>query len=78
MTGGAEAARAIATPWGCDCRGDTIFLTVSDFAALFDTLSRMIYLTPLTRRLLALGLPLYRLMGRAGLAWAKIKAPVRF
>lgn len=76
LAGGSPAARAIARAWGYPSSGADIHLEVRDFNDLFSVLSRMIFLTPLTRRLLPLILPLYGLMGKIGLTWAKIKAPV--
>lgn len=73
MAGGRTAARKIESAWGCRRQGCDLILTVPDFNTLFSTLSRMIYMTPLTFRLLPLILPLYHLVGRAGLAWAQKK-----
>ena len=77
LAGGPPAAKPIAQSWGYPCKGADIHLQARDFNQVFAQVSRMIYLTPLTHRLLPLILPFYRLMGRAGLAWAKTKAPDR-
>ncbi len=78
LTGGKKAATTLARTWGYPRKDADIILDVNDYAHLFTMLSRMMYLTPLTFRLLPVILPFYRLMGRTGLAWAKSKAPVRF
>lgn len=77
MAGGPKAARKTAAPWGYPWEGADILMTVPDLAALFRELTRMIYLTPASFRLLPLILPLYRGLGRASLFWAQKKAPVR-
>ena len=69
-------ARTLAQRWGHSCKGRDIYLEVKDYSTLFRELSRMAFLTPLGEKLIPIALPLYHLMGRAGLAWAQKKAPV--
>ncbi len=69
-------AKAIEQRWLIRRRGQTLEFTVKNFNVLFKKLSQLAYLTPLKQALLPIGLPLYHLVGRAGLAWAKQKAPV--
>ncbi|MEH0021206.1 MAG: M55 family metallopeptidase [Desulfobacter sp.] len=76
MAKGKAAAKISAQRWGYKHQGANIYVDVASFSALFRELSRIAFLTPLAERLAPLGLPLYHLMGRAGLAWAQKKAPV--
>ena len=73
---GPAAASKIAHRWQLDRTGAHLEFEAMDFNDMFRQLSRLAYLSPLTERLLPVALPLYRLFGRAGQAWAKRKAPV--
>jgi len=68
---GAAAAQKAARRWGLKKCGNRVRFEIRDLPALFLTLSRICYLRPTWLPLLPLALPLYRLMGRAGLHWAR-------
>ncbi len=68
---GDAAARALAARWGIEVHGRRLFFTAADAHQLFLTLIRLCYLTPFVERTLPVGLFLYRLIGRAGLAWVR-------
>ena len=68
--GAAEALKA-ARRWRLEQSGNRVQFEVEDLPALFLTLSRICYLRPAWLPLLPLALPLYRLMGRAGLHWVR-------
>jgi hypothetical protein len=68
---GEAAARKAARRWRLEHCGDRVRFEIGDLPALFLTLSRICYLRPAWLPLLPLALPLYRLMGRAGLQWAR-------
>jgi hypothetical protein len=71
MRDGKDAARRLGRRWGIETHGSRLFFTAADMDQLYHTLIRLCYLTPLVERTLPLGLMLYRLIGRAGLAWVK-------
>ncbi|MCG8637308.1 MAG: M55 family metallopeptidase [Desulfobacterales bacterium] len=73
MAEGRQAAKTLEQRWGYRRKGRELHLEVKDFAGLFRELSRLAFLTPLGEKLVPLALPLYHLMGRAGLAWAQKK-----
>jgi D-aminopeptidase len=68
---GDAAALKVARRWRLEQCGDGVRFEIRDLPALFLTLSRICYLRPAWLPLLPLALPLYRLMGRAGLHWAR-------
>jgi D-aminopeptidase len=68
---GNAAALKAARRWRLEHCGDRVRFEIGDLPALFLTLSRICYLRPAWLPLLPLALPLYRLMGRAGLQWAR-------
>lgn len=68
---GAAVARTMARRWHLDRTGDTVFFEAANLAELFNRLSRICYLRPAWLPLLPVGLPLYNLFGRAGLAWVR-------
>jgi D-aminopeptidase len=68
---GDAAARKAARRWRLEQCGDSVRFKIRDLPALFLSLSRICYLRPAWLPLLPLALPLYRLMGRAGLQWAR-------
>ncbi len=66
-----KAARQIANQWGYGRKGAELHLNAPNLLILFQDLVRLAFLTPLGQRLIPLGLPLYHLMGRAGMAWVQ-------
>jgi D-amino peptidase len=68
---GAAAAQKTARRWQLEQSGNRVRFEVADLPTLFLTLSRICYLRPAFLPLLPLALPFYRLMGRAGLHWAR-------
>ncbi len=68
---GAVAAKKIARRWRLKRSGDAVRFDVEDLPALFVMLSRICYLVPALLPFLHIGLPLYNLMGRAGLTWVR-------
>jgi len=68
---GAVAARRMARRWRLKRAGDAVRFDVEDLPALFLMLSRICYLVPAMLPILRIGLPLYNVMGRAGLAWVR-------
>jgi hypothetical protein len=71
MRDGAASAYKIARRWGYSCAGDTISITSRHFHDLYLKLIHLCYLTPWLVRILPVGLWLYRLKGRLGLAWVR-------
>jgi D-aminopeptidase len=69
--GGDIAAQNLARRWDFDHEGARIFMEAADIHELYRNLIRLCYLTPLTEKILPLGLFLYNLTGRLGLAWAR-------
>jgi D-aminopeptidase len=61
----------IARRWGLDCRGDQIVIKAADIHAAYMLLIRICYLTPMLEKTMPLGLWLYNIRGRLGLAWAR-------
>lgn len=61
----------IASQWRVHYKRKTIFLDVADIRQMYQSVIRIIYLTPGLLRYLPFALPVYHLMGRAGLAYAK-------
>ena len=51
----------------------TILLEADTLPALYDRLIKIAYLTPLIQACLPLGMRLHRLVGIAGLTWARIR-----
>ena len=77
---GARAAQKIAHRWRLKRAGDAVRFDVEDLSALFLMLSRICYLVPALLPFLPLGLPLYNVMGRAGLTWVRhrLRHPHRY
>jgi len=69
-TGSIEAVK-IARRWGLTCRGGRIVIDALDIHEVYLHLIRVCYLTPATETILPIGLGLYRLWGRLGLAWVR-------
>jgi len=61
----------MARRWGLDCRGDQIIFDVSDIHDVYLHLIRICYLTPALEKIMPLGLWIYNLWGRIGLAWVR-------
>ncbi len=74
MARGKAVAKALERRWGYKRKGRDLHFDVKNFSTLFRELARLAFLTPLGEQLIPIALPLYHLMGRAGLAWVK-KSP---
>ena len=68
---GPAAAAIAARRWRLEQEGDSVRFEVADLPELFLRLSRICYLSPVLIPLLPVAIPLYRLMGRIGLAWVR-------
>ncbi|MCG8616839.1 MAG: M55 family metallopeptidase [Desulfobacterales bacterium] len=73
MAGGKPMARRLAGRWGYPNHGSNVYLRVRDYAELYRKLARLVFLSPVAERMIPVLLPLYHLMGHAGLYWAKKK-----
>jgi D-aminopeptidase len=73
MRTGSIAARKIARRWGLDSRDDQVVIEVADIHDVYMHLIRICYLTPALEKILPLGLWIYNLWGRIGLAWVRRK-----
>ena len=71
MRTGSIAARKMARRWGLDCLGDQIVIDAADIHDAYLHLIRICYLTPALEKTLPLGLWIYNLWGRVGLAWVR-------
>ena len=71
MRAGSIAARKIARRWGLDRRDDHIVIDAADIHDVYMHLIRICYLTPTLEKTLPLGLRIYNLWGRIGLAWVR-------
>jgi D-aminopeptidase len=71
MQTGSTAARKIARRWGLVHQGDQIVIDANDIHDVYMHLIRICYLTPFIEKTLPLGLRLYNLWGRLGLAWVR-------
>lgn len=71
MRSGTHAAGKIARRWGLVCQGDQIIIDAADIHEVYLHLIRVCYLTPILEKTMPLGLWLYNLRGRLGLAWAR-------
>ncbi|MFC1882810.1 M55 family metallopeptidase, partial [Thermodesulfobacteriota bacterium] len=71
MRTGSIAVRKMARRWGLDCRGDQIVIDASDIHDAYMHLIRICYLTPVLEKTLPLGLWIYNLWGKMGLAWVR-------
>jgi D-amino peptidase len=68
---GTRAAARMADRWGFKRLGATIFLHAPDIHALYDSLIRLCYLSPLSQKALPFSLSLFNLMGRLGCWWVR-------
>jgi hypothetical protein len=57
--------------WGLVCRGDQIVIDAADIHDVYRHLIRICYLTPALEKTLPLGLGIYNLWGKIGLAWVR-------
>ena len=71
MRTGSIAARKIARRWGLDCREDHVVIDAADIHDVYKHLIRICYLTPVLEKTLPLGLRIYNLWGKMGLAWVR-------
>ena len=71
MRTGGGAARKIARRWGLDRRDDHIVIDAADIQDVYMHLIRICYLTPALEKTLPLGLRVYNIWGRIGLAWVR-------
>lgn len=75
MREGKKAARKIAVQWNFTQKGADLYLDAKNLQELFGMLIKLAYLTPFTRKILPLGLPLYNWMGKLGRIWAETQLP---
>jgi D-amino peptidase len=68
---GGRSAQKLARRWGFEHQGTQIFLTHNSFAALYQDLIRLCYLTPVVEKILPLALALSNLRGKVGLSWLR-------
>ncbi|GBC60758.1 D-aminopeptidase [Desulfonema ishimotonii] len=71
MRDGVSVARKLSRRWGFGCRGEKIFITAADMAALYSELIRLCYLTPVIEKIIPLSLGLSNLRGKFGLGWIR-------
>ena len=71
MQTGSIDARKLAQRWGLIHQGDQIVIDADDIEDVYLHLIRICYLTPLIEKTLPLGLWMYNLWGRFGLAWVR-------
>lgn len=71
-------AAGLASRWGLNSSGNIISFTSTHLSQLYQTLTRLAYLTPLTKTALPLSLRLYRIVGRTGLHWVRRHLNRRF
>lgn len=74
MREGVGAARRLAVRWGFEQTGAALIVETGDFLQLYMAMIRLCYLTPNVQRVLPLGLFLFNLRGRMGLAWVRRQA----
>jgi len=73
MRDGKKTAIRMAKRWGFERRDNQIFINTECIRTLYLNLIRLCYLTPMIERFLPVGLLMYNLWGRAGLAWVRRK-----
>lgn len=74
MREGKKAARKIAVRWNFNHKGADLHLDAKNLQELYGMLIKLAYLTPLTLKILPLGLPLYNGMGKLGRLWAEVRS----
>jgi D-aminopeptidase len=73
MRDGNKAAQRMVKRWGFARRDHQILINTEDIHTLYLNLIRLCYLTPMTERVLPVGLFIYNLLGRMGQAWVRRK-----
>ena len=71
MRTGSIAARKIARRWGLENRDDQVVIEAAGMHDVYMHMIRICYLTPALEKTLPLGLLMYNLWGRIGLAWVR-------
>ena len=71
MRQGERIARKLARRWGFAQEGARIFIEAADIHVLYRGLLRLCYLTPLTVKILPIGLIFYNFTGLLGLEWVR-------
>lgn len=71
MHTGSAGAHKLARRWGLVHQGDQIVIDANDMHDVYMHLIRICYLTPLIEKTIPLGLWMYNLLGRIGLAWVR-------
>lgn len=74
---GAPAAIKLAQKWGHPREGAVLRINAPNIHDLYLELIRLCYLSPFIERILPIGMPMYNLVGRFGLAWAQGKRSKR-
>ncbi len=69
--------KKMALNWGYHFEDRTIYIDTKSLEGLYSKLIRLVYLSPLSFKLLPVGLPIYNLMGKMGLAWANWQLKIR-
>ena len=65
------ATKKIAARWGLKYRENQIVFNADDMHEVYMHLIRICYLTPAVEKTMPLGLWLYNVLGRFGLAWVR-------
>jgi len=68
---GPQTARKLARRWGFRHEEDRIYINAADIHDLYQSFIRLCYLTPRLEKILPIGMFLYNLRGRLGLAWVR-------
>jgi len=71
MRDGAQEAKKLAVRWGLQSENDVIVWNDETFEDFYYTLIKICYFTPFVEKILPVGLPLYNLIGWAGLHKAR-------
>jgi D-amino peptidase len=71
MRDGKETAQRLAERWNYPVSESSITLEAPDIHTLYQQLMQLCYLSPLIQKILPLGLSLFNLRGRFGLAWVR-------
>ncbi|HEY1405090.1 MAG TPA: M55 family metallopeptidase [Spirochaetota bacterium] len=75
--GGEAEARAIARKWKLKLESGKVIFTAADMPELFNRLIDIAYLSPVTKHIAPLVLPIYNLYGRMGINWVRRKLAMR-
>ncbi len=71
MRDGEPVAQVLAKRWKLKADGATIIINSKDIHQLYDKLMKLCYLTPLTQKIIHLGIHLFNARGKYGLWWVK-------